>query len=133
MGLAGGDVLPVEVTVEIDRGVDLGHDGIGLRLKAPAPHFVTAHDASAEDLPPMTELPAEPHYKVRRRRVVSVAALCGTLAVLAGVYGIVHLRRNPADQACQAAVNNGAKIAPLVHGEVAAFSLAQAPFRVPDL
>jgi thiol-disulfide isomerase/thioredoxin len=81
----------------------------------------------------MTELPAEPHYKVRRRRVVSVAALCGTLAVLAGVYGIVHLRRNPADQACQAAVNNAAKIAPLVHGEVAAFSLAQAPFRVPDL
>jgi thiol-disulfide isomerase/thioredoxin len=81
----------------------------------------------------MTELPAEPYYKVRRRRVVSVAALCGTLAVLAGVYGIVHLRRNPADQACQAAVNNAAKIAPLVHGEVAAFSLAQAPFRVPDL
>jgi thiol-disulfide isomerase/thioredoxin len=81
----------------------------------------------------MTELPAEPYYKVRRRRVVSVAALCGTLAVLAGVYGIVHLRRNPADQACQAAVKNAAKIAPLVHGEVAAFSLAQAPFRVPDL
>ena len=81
----------------------------------------------------MTELPAEPYAKVRRRRAVSAAALCGTLAVLAGVYGIVHLRRNPADAACRAAVNNAAKLAPLVHGEVAALALAQEPFRVPDL
>jgi hypothetical protein len=43
MGLACGDILPVEVSVEIDRGVDLLHEGIGFRTEASAPHFV-AHD-----------------------------------------------------------------------------------------
>jgi thiol-disulfide isomerase/thioredoxin len=81
----------------------------------------------------MTQLPAEPYYKVRRRRMVSIAALCGTLAVLAGVYGIGRLRSNPADAACGPAVQAAARIAPLVHGEVAALSVAQRPFLVPDL
>ena len=81
----------------------------------------------------MTQLPAEPYYKVRRRRMVSIAALCGTLAVLAGVYGIGRLRSNPADAVCQPAVEAAARIAPLVHGEVAALSLAQRPFLVPGL
>jgi hypothetical protein len=43
VGLARGDVLPVEVAVEIDRGVDVLHDRIGLRSETAAPHFV-AHD-----------------------------------------------------------------------------------------
>ena len=47
----------------------------------------------------MSELPAEPHHKVRRRRLIAATAwaLCGTLAVLAGVYGIGRLRGNPGD------------------------------------
>ncbi len=81
----------------------------------------------------MTQSPTEPSYTVRRRRVVSVLALCGALAVLAGVYGIGHLRSNPSDAACQPAVKTAARIAPMVHGEVAALSVAQTPFRVPDL
>jgi thiol-disulfide isomerase/thioredoxin len=83
----------------------------------------------------MTELPAEPYYKVRRRRLIGYAAmaLCGTLAVLAGVYGIGRMRGNPADAACQGAVNTAARIAPLAHGEVAALAVAHTPFRVPDL
>ena len=55
------------------------------------------------------------------------------MAVLAGVYGIDHLRSNPADAACRQAVETAARIAPLVHGEVAALAVAQTPFRVPDL
>jgi len=53
--------------------------------------------------------------------------------VLAGVYGIEHLRSNPADAACQPAVNIAKRIAPLVHGEVAALAVAQTPFHMPDL
>ena len=53
--------------------------------------------------------------------------------MLAGVYGIEHLRGNPADAACRPAVETGRRIAPLVHGEVAALTVAHKPFRVPDL
>jgi thiol-disulfide isomerase/thioredoxin len=83
----------------------------------------------------MTGLPAEPYYKVRRRRLVAATAwaLCGTLAVLAGVYGIDRLRSNPADAACRPAVEIAKRIAPLVHGEVAALTVAHAAFAVPDL
>jgi thiol-disulfide isomerase/thioredoxin len=83
----------------------------------------------------MTQLPAEPYYKVRRRQLIirGVLGLIGTLAVLAGVYGIDRLRSNPADAACQPAVNEAARLAPLVHGEVAALTMAQKPFTVPDV
>jgi thiol-disulfide isomerase/thioredoxin len=83
----------------------------------------------------MTELPAEPYYKVRRRRFIAygVMTLCASMAVLAGVYGIARLRSNPADAACQAAVNAAGRIVPLVHGEVAALAVARSPFRVPDV
>src|SRR5580692_8601460 len=83
----------------------------------------------------MTQLPAEPYYKVRRRQLIirGVLGLIGALAVLAGVYGIDRLRSNPADAACQPAVNEAARLAPLVHGEVAALTMAQKPFQVPDV
>ncbi len=83
----------------------------------------------------MTQLPAEPYYKVRRRQLIArgIVGLIGTLAVLAGVYGIDRLRSNPADAACQPAVNEAARLAPLVHGEVAALTMAQKPFSVPDV
>jgi thiol-disulfide isomerase/thioredoxin len=71
--------------------------------------------------------------KIGRLRLLSVAAAVGILVVLAGVYGIDHLRRNPGDAACAGAVNTAARIKPLVHGEVAALSLARTPFHVPDL
>ncbi len=83
----------------------------------------------------MTEFSTEPAYKLRRRQMTARAtlALCGALAVLAGVYGIGRLRSNPADAACQTAVNIGSRIAPLAHGEVAALAVAQKPFRVPNV
>jgi len=91
----------------------------------------------------MTQTPAELPAKLpatipvaanksRRRRAVAV--LCAALVVLlAGVYGIARFRTNPGDAACRPAVRTAAAIAPLVHGEVAALSVAQTAFRVPDL
>jgi thiol-disulfide isomerase/thioredoxin len=81
----------------------------------------------------MTAPSTPSHDKVGRLRLLSVAAAAVILAVLAGVYGIDHLRSNPADAACQPAVDTAARIAPLVHGEVAALAVARTPFRVPDL
>jgi thiol-disulfide isomerase/thioredoxin len=71
--------------------------------------------------------------KIGRLRLVSAAAAIGVLIVLAGVYGIARFRGNPADAACRPAVKIAERIAPLVHGEVAALAVAQSPFRVPDL
>jgi thiol-disulfide isomerase/thioredoxin len=81
----------------------------------------------------MTEQSVPLLQKIGHLRLVSGAAAVIILVVLAGVYGIAHRRSNPADAACQAAVNTAKRIAPLVHGEVAALSPAQAPFRLPDL
>jgi thiol-disulfide isomerase/thioredoxin len=71
--------------------------------------------------------------KIGRARLYSAAAAVGILVILAGVYGIARLRSNPADAACRPAVNIAARIAPLVHGEVAALAVARTPFHLPDL
>src|SRR5580704_6211627 len=82
----------------------------------------------------MTEPPAPPSQKAGRLRLVSAAATVVILAVLAGVYGMERLRSNPGgDAACRPAVQTAARIAPLVHGEVAALAVAQTGFQVPDL
>jgi thiol-disulfide isomerase/thioredoxin len=86
----------------------------------------------------MTESPAEPYYRVRRRRIIAAVTGSGVLAlaVLAGVYGMERLRSNPdagTAQACAPAVATAGRIAPLAHGEVAALAVAHTPFRVPDL
>jgi thiol-disulfide isomerase/thioredoxin len=81
----------------------------------------------------MTESPAPPHRTLRRYRVLSVAASVVIIAVLAGVYGMEHLRSNPAAAACQAAVETASRIAPLAHGEIAALTIARTPFLVPNL
>ena len=83
----------------------------------------------------MTESPAEPYYKVRRRRLIAVAVVCAFAAgaVLAGVYGMGRLRSNPAAAACAPAVAVADRIAPLARGEVAALALVHTPFLVPDV
>jgi thiol-disulfide isomerase/thioredoxin len=83
----------------------------------------------------MSDLPTKTAHQLRRRHLgnVTVLAMCGVLAVLVGVYGIEHLRRNPGDAACAGAVNTAARIRPLAHGEVAALTVAKTPSRVPDL
>jgi len=86
----------------------------------------------------MNESPAEPYYKVRRRRIIAatVWSVILAIAVLAGVYGIERLRSNPAGAAaaaCARAVATAGRIAPLAHGQVAALAVAHTPFLVPDL
>jgi thiol-disulfide isomerase/thioredoxin len=83
----------------------------------------------------MTESPAEPYYKVRRRRFIAVAVLCAVAAgaALAGVYGMGRLRSNPAATACAPAAAAASRIAPLARGEVAALAVAHTPFLVPDV
>jgi thiol-disulfide isomerase/thioredoxin len=80
-----------------------------------------------------TEPSAQPPPARNRVRFLGIAGAIAALVVAAGVYGIEHLRGNPADAACRAAVQTASRIAPLVHGQVAALALAQTPFRVPDL
>jgi thiol-disulfide isomerase/thioredoxin len=71
---------------------------------------------------------------MRRIPYVIGAVLIGTVIGFAGVYGIGGLKRNAAgDSACAAAVDLSRKLAPLVHGEVAALTMATAPLRLPDL
>jgi thiol-disulfide isomerase/thioredoxin len=81
----------------------------------------------------MPEQTVPPSQKVGRLRLVSAAVTVVVLACLAGIYGIEHLRGNPAAAACQPAVETAQRIAPLVHGEVAALAVAHTAFQVPDL
>ncbi len=81
----------------------------------------------------VTEPPVALLQKIGRWRLVSAAAALVILIILASIYGIAHRPSNPADAACQGAVNTAKRIAPLVRGEVAALAVAQTPFRVPDL
>src|SRR5580704_5904714 len=81
----------------------------------------------------MTELSTQPRDPMHRRRLIGAAATLLTLVVIAGVYGIGHLRSNPAGGACRQAVETASRIAPLVAGEVAALTLARTPFNMPSL
>jgi thiol-disulfide isomerase/thioredoxin len=81
----------------------------------------------------MTEPSVPPRRALGRYRALSLVAAIVILAVLAGVYGIEHLRSNPGASACAPAVKTAGRIAPLARGEVAALTVARTPFRVPDL
>jgi thiol-disulfide isomerase/thioredoxin len=81
----------------------------------------------------MTEPSVPPRHALGRYRALSLVAAIVILAVLAGVYGIEHLRSNPGASACAPAVKTAGRIAPLARGEVAALTVARTPFRVPDL
>jgi thiol-disulfide isomerase/thioredoxin len=65
--------------------------------------------------------------------LIVTAAVAGLAAGLLAVYGIGALQRNAGDPTCQPAVELARRLAPLVHGEVAALALADAPLRLPNL
>jgi thiol-disulfide isomerase/thioredoxin len=82
----------------------------------------------------MTETPAAPVFKVRRRAgAIVLGCVILAVAALAGVYGIARHSSNPAAAACAGALTTAARVAPLARGEVAALAAARAPFLVPDL
>ena len=77
--------------------------------------------------------PARSHAK-KRIALVVLGGVAGVAVGLAGVYGIGRLTGNAgADPACQASVETARRMAPLVRGEVAAVSVAQAPKSLPQL
>jgi thiol-disulfide isomerase/thioredoxin len=68
--------------------------------------------------------------------IVLAAALLGTAAGLAAVYGIGGFERNggtQADASCKDALPLAKTLEPLARGEVAAFSAASTPRRLPEL
>lgn len=81
----------------------------------------------------MTEQSATPRRSINRMRLISAAAAIVVVAASAGVYGIAHLRSNPAAAACAPAVKVAQRIAPLARGEIAALAPAHTPLLVPDL
>jgi thiol-disulfide isomerase/thioredoxin len=82
----------------------------------------------------MPELPSASPTATRRIPLAIGAVLIGALIGFAGVYGIGGLGRSASgDPACRPAVELAGKLAPLVHGEVAALTMATAPLRLPDL
>jgi len=72
-------------------------------------------------------------HSQRRLTKIAAAAIAGIAIGLAAVYGIGALKRNPADAACAPAAELAQRLAPLARGEVAAFTVADRPLRLPDL
>ena len=76
--------------------------------------------------------PPPPRPKASRRIPFAVAALA-VVAVI-GYTAVSGLRRGPeGDPQCRPAVDLAHKLEPLIHGEVAALTLATTPLRLPDL
>jgi thiol-disulfide isomerase/thioredoxin len=70
----------------------------------------------------------------RKRLAMVVAGGVGGVAVgLAAVYGIKTMERNAPEAACAPAAELARRLAPLAHGEVAAFAVADPSRRLPDL
>lgn len=78
------------------------------------------------------KIPAPTHAK-RRVAIITGIGIAGVAAGLAAVYGIGALKRNAAGGACAPAVELAQRLAPLARGEVAAFTVADRPLRLPDL
>jgi len=82
----------------------------------------------------MPETPSPRPAATRRIPIAIGAVVVGAAIGFAGVYGLGGLKRGSGgDTACAGAVDLARKIAPLVHGEVAALTMATSPLRLPDL
>jgi thiol-disulfide isomerase/thioredoxin len=67
------------------------------------------------------------------RRLAVVVVIVLLVGGSAAVYGIGALRRNASSGACPGAVDAARRLAPLAHGEVAAFMVAEQPLLLPPL
>ncbi|MBY0381774.1 MAG: TlpA family protein disulfide reductase [Xanthobacteraceae bacterium] len=76
-----------------------------------------------------------PETRSRARFPTGLIVTAASAALIFGaVYGIGGLMRNASgDPGCRPAVDLAAKLKPLVHGEVAALTMATQPLRIPDL
>jgi thiol-disulfide isomerase/thioredoxin len=78
------------------------------------------------------EKAARTHARKRLAMVVA-GGVAGVAVGLAAVYGIKTMERNAPEAACAQAVETARRLAPLAHGEVAAFAVADPSRRLPDL
>jgi thiol-disulfide isomerase/thioredoxin len=130
MGLACGNVLAIQVPVDVDGDVDRLHDRVGTGRKSPAPHLV-AHNGTESFLAMTSD--ARRHAK-KRLAVILIGGVAGVAVGLAGIYGIGRLLGNAGvAEACRPAANLAQKLTPLARGEVAAVAPAKAPISVADL
>ena len=82
----------------------------------------------------MPELPTPRAAATRRIPFAIGAVLIGAAIGFGFVYGIGGLKpKAGGDATCRGAVDLAQKLAPLVHGEVAALTMATAPLMLPDL
>jgi thiol-disulfide isomerase/thioredoxin len=81
------------------------------------------------------DMPENSPAPAARRRIplVVAAVLIGAAAGFAGIYGFGSLHHEAGDPACRGAVDLAKKLTPLVHGQVAALTMASAPLKLPDL
>lgn len=70
---------------------------------------------------------------IGKRRKVALGAAVAAVVALAAVYGIVAVPRNAGDPACKSAVATAKRLAPLVHGDVAAINVADEGRKLPEL
>ncbi|MGA7490417.1 MAG: TlpA disulfide reductase family protein [Xanthobacteraceae bacterium] len=79
--------------------------------------------------------PEEPTQTRARKRLAMVVAggVAGVAVGLAAVYGIKTMERNAPAAACGQAAELTRRLAPLAHGEVAAFAVADPSRPIPDL
>jgi len=83
---------------------------------------------------PTMAQPDKPNPRPGRHRRLALAAACvAIVAGLGAIYGIAGFERNADDSACRPAVETARRIAPLVHGQVAALNVASEPLRLPEL
>src|SRR5262249_41674747 len=135
MRLGGGDILAKQLAVDVDRGVDLGHHGVGLRGEPPTPHLV-AHARSGvrkarvrkSTVLKIMTLDDMPSAAPNRRKFALIAAAA---LGAAAVYGIAAYGRNGGDTACASALATAKRIAPLARGEVAAVNVADTGLKLP--
>ena len=81
----------------------------------------------------MPDLPA-PRSRFRRLSIIFGAVAVGTVVGFIAVDGATSLMQpKPEAGVCHAAVAQAKRLAPLVHGEVAAVTLATKPLQLPDL
>ena len=81
----------------------------------------------------MSISPHQPLFAVRgRQRLIYGIGLAAGLVALA-VYGMAAFTRNASQASCGAALELARRIAPLAHGELAAFAVAERGVAVPDL
>ena len=69
----------------------------------------------------------------RRLRMLVTAAVAAGIGVFTAVYVFLGASRNPGDPLCRATLDLARHIAPLVHGEVAAVTIAEEARKIPAL